>query len=295
MFSYLNKELLMTKEICPVCQSELFVGYQSWHLLCKNCRYEKSNLHPTINLNSAHKLIDENSRENGLRKLRIKNFKTLLTSIKSLKPSGGCLLDVGSAHGWFLDTAKNDFDVLGLDPDRNLFNAAFHRGLPVRMGYFPDALDVSEKFDVIVFNDVIEHIPDIERILACCHQRLNKDGLLVLNLPSSNGVFYRLSKIICRLGFPGFFERLWQKDLPSPHLHYFELSNLIDLLKSNGFYTKIKGSLPTLSLTGLYTRVSYTGNLSIVARIFICVSVAIFLPILKILPGDIVHVVSIRK
>ncbi|MGA2937895.1 MAG: hypothetical protein ABSF52_12425 [Syntrophobacteraceae bacterium] len=55
-----------------------------------------------------------------------------------------------------LDTAKNDFEVFGLEPDRNIFEAAWHGGLPVRMGYFPYALNDGEKYDVIIFNDVIK-------------------------------------------------------------------------------------------------------------------------------------------
>ena len=286
----------MSKESCPVCRSELSAGYRPWHLLCKGCGYEKANLQPTINLHSAHQLIDESARETGLRELRINNFRKLLASIKSLKPNGGRLLDVGCAHGWFVEAAvQNDFEVLGLEPDKNVFDTAFCRGLPVRMGYFPDALNEGEQFDVIVFNDVIEHIPDIEGILAFSHQRLDKNGLLVLNLPSSNGMFYRFSKILCQFGFSVFFERLWQKDLPSPHLHYFNESNLIGLLQTNGFDVKTQGSLPTLGLAGLYTRISYTGKLNIFARMFVYIGVVMFLPILKILPSDIIYVISERK
>lgn len=285
----------MSKETCPVCKSELSVGYRSWHWMCKSCSYEKANLQPTINLHSSHQLIDEGARETGLRELRVSNFRKLLTGIKSLKPNNGHLLDVGCAHGWFLDIAKNDFQVLGLEPDKYVFDATSRRGLPVRKGYFPEALDENEQFDVIVFNDVIEHIPDIESVLAFCPRHLNKDGLLVLNLPSSNGLFYRLSKIFCQFGYAGFFERMWQKDLPSPHVHYFNLHNLITLLGNSGFEVKIKGQLSTLSLAGLYTRVSYTGGQNIAARIFLYISVAMFLPMLKILPSDIIYVISMRK
>jgi 2-polyprenyl-3-methyl-5-hydroxy-6-metoxy-1,4-benzoquinol methylase len=246
-------------------------------------------------LDAAHQLIDENARETGLQDLRISNFKKILKSIKSLKPNGGHLIDVGCAHGWFLEAAENDFDIFGLEPDKNVYDATASRGLPVRMGYFPDALEDNEKFDVIVFNDVIEHIPDIEHILASCYKRLNEDGLLVLNLPSSNGIFYRLSKIFCYFGCTSFFERLWQKGLPSPHLHYFNLANLIFLLKSNKFDVKIKGNLSTLSLSGLYTRISYTGNLGIRLCILLYIGLALMLPILKIMPSDIFYVVATRK
>jgi SAM-dependent methyltransferase len=285
----------MLNEICPSCHCGLSNGYFSWYLQCRNCGYEKGNLQPTINLNEAHQLIDENAREKGLQNLRKDNFKKLLKSIKSLKPNGGNLIDVGCAHGWFLETAINDFDVFGLEPDKHVYDATVSRGLPVRIGYFPDGLDDNEKFDVIVFNDVIEHIPDIEHILASCYQRLNEDGLLVLNLPSSSGVFYRLSKIFCYFGFPGFFERLWQKGLPSPHLHYFNLANLICLLKNNKFEVKIKGNLSTLSLSGLYTRISYTGNLGVILCSLVYICVAIMLPILRIMPSDIIYVIARRQ
>jgi SAM-dependent methyltransferase len=285
----------MSNETCPSCHSELSNGYLPWHLKCKNCGYEKANLQPTINLDAAHQLIDENAIETGLQDLRISNFKKLLKSIKSLKPNGGHLIDVGCAHGWFLETAINDFDVFGLEPDKNVYDATASRGLPLRMGYFPDALADNEKFDVIVFNDVIEHIPDIEDVLASCYQRLNEDGLLVLNLPSSSGIFYRSSKIFCYFGYPGFFERLWQKDLPSPHLHYFNLANLIFLLKSNKFDLEIKGNLSTLSLSGLYTRISYTGNLGVIFCTLVYIGVALVLPILKIMPSDIIYVIARRK
>jgi 2-polyprenyl-3-methyl-5-hydroxy-6-metoxy-1,4-benzoquinol methylase len=285
----------MSNERCPICTVALSVGERSWHSVCKGCGYEKGNLLPAINCFSSDQLIDEDARVSGLREIRMSNFKKLVARIKELSPNKGSLLDVGCGHGWFHEVAINDFKILALEPDKKIFAVTSRRGIPVRKGYFPEALDELERFDVIVFNDVIEHIPDIKSVLASCRHRLNKDGLLVLNLPSSNGVFYRLSKIICRFGFPVFFERLWQKNLPSPHLHYFNLSNVIALLRNNGFEIKKKGSLSTICLAGLYARITYIGNLGDVARICVYLCVTLFLPILKILPSDIIFVISKRK
>tara|TARA_Y100001960_G_scaffold333952_1_gene442784 strand:- start:74131 stop:74988 length:858 start_codon:yes stop_codon:yes gene_type:complete len=277
---------------CLVCESELTAGYKSWHLLCKNCGYEKANLQQTINSHLTHQLIDENAREKGLRELRKSNFTIIAEKIKSLKPNGGSLLDVGCAHGWFIETVGDDFEVLGLEPDKRIFEKTSRRNLAIRMGYFPQALGDCEKFDVIVFNDVIEHIPDIKRTLAYCHEHLNDDGLLVLNLPSNNGVAYCLSKIFCKFGLPKFFYRLWQKGFPSPHLHYFNLPNLTSFLESNKFNVKTKGTLPTIRLNGLYPRISYDRRLGRIVSAFICIGVALLLPILRFLPNDIVYVVA---
>lgn len=282
----------MGNNTCLVCESELAAGCQSWHFLCKSCGYEKSNLHQKINLHSSLQLVNENARETGLGELRKRNFAVIAENIKSLKPNGGSLLDVGCSHGWFMETVGNDFEVLGLEPDKEIFEIASRRNLPVRMGYFPEALDYCDKFDVIVFNDVIEHIPDIKRTISCSYQHLNDDGLLVLNLPNTNGVVYSLSKIFCKFGLSKFFERLWQKDFPSPHVHYFNLSNLTSFLEGNKFNVKTKGALSTMRLSGLYTRVSYGRHFGRVVSAFIYIGIALLLPILSLLPSDIVYVVA---
>lgn len=282
----------MNNNICPVCGSALSEGSQSWHFKCKECLYEKGDLEPTINEDVAHKLINEAERESGLREVRVRNFEKLLGHILEAKPQGGDLLDVGCAHGWFIETVLQKFTVLGVEPDEAVFKSTAAKGLPVRNGYFPDILRPDETFDVIVFNDVIEHIPDIKTILESCRARLNDDGLLVLNLPSSDGVFYKLSRLFGQIGKYGFFERLWQKDLPSPHVHYFNSKNLSKLLRDNNFSPIKKGALPTLSLAGLYTRISYTGSLGFLSKAIIYCSIAVALPILRLLPSDIVFITA---
>lgn len=277
---------------CPVCSGILKESVQEWHFSCPSCAYEKSTLAPTINEHVAHENIDEAARESGLRDLRVSNFRILLNAIREFKPEGGRLLDVGCAHGWFVETATSAFDVLGIEPDEVIYKSTAARGLPVRSGYFPEALLESETFDVIVFNDVLEHIPPVSDVLNACYERLNDGGYLVVNLPSSDGLFYRLSRLFAHAGYEGFFERLWQKGLPSPHVHYFNESNLAELLKSHEFETVVRGRLPVLSLAGLYTRISYTGKLGWLSTAFIYCAVGISLPILKLFPSDIIYLIA---
>lgn len=277
---------------CPICNGALAPGIQAWHFKCVTCRYENSDLQPTINDFSSHELINESDRETGLHQIRRSNFNKLIDAISHIGNSGKKLVDVGCAHGWFVEAAMKKFDVLGIEPDEAVFKSTAAKGLPVRRGYFPDALEQSETFDVVVFNDVIEHIPDIDNVLRACHERLNEGGLLVLNLPSSDGIFYRLSKLFCRTGKFGFFERLWQKNLPSPHVHYFNSKNLSHLLTNKQFTIIKSGTLPTLGLDGLYTRISYTGELGILSKVWIYCAIAVALPFLRLLPSDIIYVVA---
>lgn len=283
----------MTSSRCPVCDSNLNSGIQPWHRECPTCSYQAGDLPPAINVSSAHQQIDEKSRETGLRALRSDNFRRLIEAIKTTGMDSGKLLDVGCAHGWFIEIARNNgFEASGMEPDEDIYTTVSAKGLSVRKGFFPDALTVDERFNVITFNDVFEHIPDISKVLAGCSAHLTPEGLLVLNLPSSAGPFYRTSRIFAKLGFSGFFERLWQKGLPSPHLHYFNTENLRLLLESNGFRIRRTGRLPAIRLTGLRTRISYTGNYPAPVRALIYCVAALSLPILRLLPSDIVYIIA---
>ena len=58
-----------------------------------------------------------------------------------------------------------------------------------------------------------------------------KDGYLIFSLPSSKGFLYNISYFFYKIGFKSFYNRLWQKDLSSPHITYFNQTNLNLFLK----------------------------------------------------------------
>lgn len=280
---------------CIVCGNTKVAGLAGWHATCPACNYESAALSVVINAHTGP-AVDEAEREAGLKALRLENFRTIVAWARQhVSVSRPRLLDVGSAHGWFLETAREQFDVLGVEPDAVVGARAAARGLPVRSGYFPDVLREGERFDVIVFNDVIEHIPDIRSALAACHARLHDGGILILNLPNSRGFFYRLSKLIARLGWRGPFERLWQKDLPSPHVHYFNPRNLQQLVVGQGFELAEAAELPALRAKGLLERLRCAGNVPTVSLYFQYVAIMCAIPVLRMFPSDIIVGVFKKK
>lgn len=274
---------------CIVCGQAQTVGLMPWHATCHACGYESAALEGTINAVPAGAPVDEAAREAGLKALRQENFRDIVAIARRFaKPGARRLLDVGCAHGWFLDIARDGFDVLGIEPDEKVGQRTAARGLPVRQGYFPEALAPGESFDVIVFNDVIEHIPDIHGALDACHERLSPDGLLILNLPNSAGFFYRLSKLFARLVWRSPFDRLWQKGLPSPHVHYFAPENLARLVGSHGFIQLHSQELPSLRTKGLLNRMRCAGNISGPALYVQYLAVLAMVPLLRVFPSDII-------
>jgi 2-polyprenyl-3-methyl-5-hydroxy-6-metoxy-1,4-benzoquinol methylase len=274
--------------MCIVCGNTQVAGLTQWHARCRACRYESAALTPAINTAIAV-AVDEVQREAGLKALRLENFRTIVTYARQhVTASQPRLLDVGSAHGWFLEAAREQFDVLGIEPDVVVGGRAAARGLPVRSGYFPDMVDQHERFDVIVFNDVIEHIPDIDSALAACRTHLSDGGILILNLPSSRGFFYRLSKLLARAGWRGPFERMWQKDMPSPHVHYFDPENLKELVLKQGFSMAQTAELPALRAQGLMERLGHVGNASTLSLYLQYAAIRCAIPLISLFPSDII-------
>jgi 2-polyprenyl-3-methyl-5-hydroxy-6-metoxy-1,4-benzoquinol methylase len=283
---------MTTDRRCPACDAPLGAGLRPWHRRCTQCCYEGSTLEAGINDDARHAAIDEAARADALHDLRIANFTVLLEHIGASRPEGRRLLDVGCAHGWFLELARTRYDVLGIEPDEAVARTATQRGLPVRHGFFPDALAPDERFDVMVFNDVFEHIPGAGNALDACRAHLAPGGLVVLNLPSSGGALYRLATLLCRAGLCGPFERLWQVGMPSPHVHYFAPANLARLLARHGFELAARGTLATLHAKGLYTRIAYAGRHGPVMRRLQFLAIATMLPALALLPHDIIFAIA---
>lgn len=281
---------------CIVCGNIQARGLATWHAACPGCAYESAAFRVAINEQPATGPVDEAEREVGLKALRLENFRAIVGFARRYAaPGARKLLDVGSAHGWFLETARDSFDVLGVEPDAVVGGRACARGLPVRAGFFPDVLSEGECFDVIVFNDVIEHIPNIRSALEACHQRLNPAGILILNLPNSRGLFYRMSKTIARLGWTAPFDRLWQKDLPSPHVHYFNSANLEALVGKHGFELVHGAELPALRAKGLLERLRCAGNISTLSLYAQYLAILCMIPVLNAFSSDIIVCIFRKK
>lgn len=272
---------------CAICNSTLFNGIKNWHFYCKKCRYECSSLTSGVGSKIVNSQIDEVNREAGLRNIRVENFRLILKELAILRSGkGGTLLDVGCAHGWFLTEALSNFKVLGIEPDESLGRHTSERGLPIRLGFFPQCLRNDEKFDCIVFNDVFEHFSDLNLTLNACSKHLIDDGQVIINLPSSDGFFYKISKILGQIGINKSFDRLWQKGLPSPHIHYFNTKNLNELMRKFGFESVLNFSIPSVKFSGLWARLRADRNTNFFQILFLYSSIILALPFLKILPKD---------
>ena len=227
-----------------------------WLFRCRGCGVWLSSLQPAIGSGTAAD-VDEQSRIAGLRPVRDAGYRRLLGEVAHLRSlKGARVLDVGSGHGWFLEAAAEAGSAaVGIEPEEDVARSTQDRGLDVRLGFFPEALEPEDRFDVVTYNDVFEHLPDLDTILAATHGVLVEDGLLAISIPTSEGLAYRLSLWAAAFGLMTPLRRLWQYDYPSPHLWYFDERSLVGLLERSGFTLERVGRLPSIERAGLRERV----------------------------------------
>lgn len=269
---------------CALCGGGWLRHRRDWLRRCGDCGALRADLPVTIGAGSA---IDEAQREAGLDMLRRVNNGRLLDRLADLASPAATLLDIGCGPGFLLrDAAGKGFTPSGIEPDADVVAAASAQGAPVRHGFFPDALAKDERFDIIVFNDVLEHIADIPAALAASVAHLNEGGLLCVNCPDRRGLIYRVADLADRFGFSGALKRLWQVGLPSPHLWYLTPAALERAARQAGLRRVSALRMESVVIEGLWRRIRYVKGQSLALSLAAYAFALSTLPLARLLPAD---------
>ncbi|MDA5193136.1 class I SAM-dependent methyltransferase [Govanella unica] len=216
---------------------------KSWLWSCPECSFLRARLKPGGGRGVG-----------GLKSLRRENFAILL---RHLPDGGQRLLEIGSAEGWFLKAATEaGFDARGIEPSPGGAQAQ-----PIDKGFFPQDLSDPGPYDIVVFNDVYEHFDDPVQTIRDVEALLAPGGRVVINLPMSSGILYRIAGLLDAVGLHGPLDRLWQRGLPSPHMTYFNRRNLTALVtRHTGLRFVESFPLPSFSRHGLKARIFSTSR-----------------------------------
>lgn len=237
---------------CPICAALMRPDVLQDTYRCPSCDFFASTLPVQINQTSR---IDEAARECGLAQVRSVAFAKILDTCARHLAAGASMLEVGCGHGWFVRAASaRGYAVTAIEPDKDVKQAP---GVAVLRGFFPNVLPETARYDAIVFNDVFEHLPDIDGMAGHVDARLNPGGIAVVNLPVSTGLIFRLARIVARLGYKAPLARMWQQGLPSPHLSYFSAAALGRLMPRHGLALVERQPLEAIGREGLYQRIRY--------------------------------------
>ena len=144
--------------------------------------------------------------------------------------SKGRLVEIGCSIGTFLEILRDEsvFSVEGIDPSHRAFEITKQRGLTVHQTTLENYEPGSNRYDVALSFETIEHIFSPLDFLAQLNRIIRKDGFLVFTTPNYHGfdmlVLGKDYKNICA---------------PS-HLNYFNVDTIDILLEKAGFQVERK-------------------------------------------------------
>ena len=155
----------------------------------------------------------------------------LLDSVENLlgdSIAGRDVFDFGCGWGLTLKfLEKRGAKCFGLDPATEAVSYCQKQGLDVSLGNIDDLDKLSERnFDVILMQNVLEHLKDPVHSLRMLSSRLKPGGVLVVAVPNDFNEFQLCATEV--LGLP----QWWVA--PPAHLCYFDRSSLSSVLNSTG-------------------------------------------------------------
>ena len=269
------------KDLCLICSGSV-KKMNCYSHQCEVCGFYFSNLSSGFGQDVK-----------GLENLRKQNFKKILRIILNLndKPK---ILEIGSGDGYFIEECI-DLNILiygseaSLDSLKKLRNKFKNKAKIYKLS-LPESIikKTKSKFDFIIFNDVFEHLDDLDKVINTSKLALKKEGIIIINSPTSDGIIFQVSSFLMKLGFKKFYDRLWQKNMNSPHLSYFNKKNLSLLFSRHNFYELQSGNLNSLDANNTL-RFNNLYN-STFKRIIFSMLCFLFVFFQKILPKDIMFI-----
>src|SRR5262249_2115129 len=147
-------------------------------------------------------------------------FRGLLAGMRRHGLTGGRLLEVGCAYGFFLDEARSFFEHrVGTDYSTAALERAAGRAEELVLGG-PGEVSAGDGFDCAACIHVVEHVYDPVRWLGEVASRLAPGGWLVLATPDGGAVWRNL------------MGRHWPFYKVPEHVTYFDRRSLGRLLTS---------------------------------------------------------------
>jgi methionine biosynthesis protein MetW len=149
----------------------------------------------------------------------------------SMIPQSVRVLDVGCGTGSITELVRDvcHADIVGIEPDEVRANLAKSRGLDVRIGYLNRGL-IQElgPFDVVLFGDVLEHVPDPYKMLSLSREALKPTGVVIISVPNVAHWSVRLNLL------RGKFQYQPSGIMDATHLRWFTVATAKSLIASAG-------------------------------------------------------------
>ena len=218
---------------CPVCAghsfSHLFTKQNEKFVSCDDCGLMLIN--PRPEMQQVEETYDSDYSERYIKKAdkKLKRCKKWVARVKNRFVQTGRWLDVGCSAGFVVAAAEQaGFEAYGVELETAAVNYANGKlGLSkVSAGTLVEQQYPDEYFDVISMYDVIEHVPDLNSIVAELRRLIKPSGVIEIRTPDVG--HWQTPRDLSQ----------WKEVKPSEHLYYFDARTLERLFEQHGLIRK---------------------------------------------------------
>jgi SAM-dependent methyltransferase len=150
-----------------------------------------------------------------------RNFRRRVSELRRFSPEGR-LLEIGCAHGYFLEVARAHWTVRGIDVSADAVARARAVGLDAVAGEFLELPEEPGRYDVICLWDTIEHLERPVETVEKAARWLKPGGTLALTTGDAGSLLARVQG------------EKWRQIHPPTHLFYFTRATLGRLFRRAG-------------------------------------------------------------
>lgn len=142
------------------------------------------------------------------------------------------VLEIGCGKGGFRKNLSSEHTYWGVEPVEAIAKLAENNLDKVLVGTYQDIKDLipNNYFDLVICNDVIEHIPDHDQFFQSIKQKMTTDASLIASIPNVRYI-WNLWEVLVK--------KDWQYKsagiLDRTHLRFFTEKSLRRTLKDNAF------------------------------------------------------------
>jgi len=156
-----------------------------------------------------------------LRYVEMLRLKTIVDMAKI--SADDSVLDLGCGEGYCLTLVPNAKKIVGIDISKVALKRAKalikERNIDATLEFGDaQALEMDEKFDKILCSEVLEHVPNPEKVMKNVYSLLNPNGLLVVSIPDELRI-QRMMSLIKKLGLSGLLHAARKQEDYEWHLH----------------------------------------------------------------------------
>ena len=144
-------------------------------------------------LDESHPNFERWKRARDISTLRGEFVKSVIEKV--IEPKGLKILDLGSGEGEtsYLFSKENFIVGFDLNRDRLSVQRCLTKSIDIVCGNVTQLPFIPGSFDLIILQDVIEHLPDRKNLIYKLHSLLTYDGIIYLSTPNRISIFNILS------------------------------------------------------------------------------------------------------